>query len=208
MQNDVLPTPDGPEIDDQEAAALETRRRRLAHSTFCDLLAQLLDLVLELDHDLGDHRVVALRAERVDLAVHLLEQEVELAPGQLGVDEQAPELVEVRPQAHALLGAVEPLGQERDLLRDPHRDRPATSPSSGLSRAIMRSCASFGRSGARSSAAASSSLDRRQPGLELAQRARRPRASFICAMFSTTRLEHLLDLAHVLLVVDRRACPT
>ena len=62
------------------------------------LLAQALDARLELDHPVRDLRVVALRADRVGLAPHFLEQEVELAPDRLlgsGICQDFSELIDV-----------------------------------------------------------------------------------------------------------------
>src|SRR5262249_38304805 len=85
------------------------------------LLAQALDLVLHHHHRVGDLDVVGLGADGVGLAVHLLEQEVELAPRQLGAVHQGPELVEVSREPDTLLGAVEAVGHERQLLGDARR---------------------------------------------------------------------------------------
>src|SRR3954468_8877585 len=49
-----------------------------------DLLAHLLELRLRVDDQLGDAQAVGLRSNRVDLAVHLLQQEIELAPARFG----------------------------------------------------------------------------------------------------------------------------
>ncbi len=53
-----------------------------------NLFAQLLEVALEVNHEHGEFFVVGFRAQRVDLAIHLLKQEVELAPmGLLGLEE-------------------------------------------------------------------------------------------------------------------------
>ena len=153
----VLPTPDGPETHDEEArGARSATAPRRAHSTFCTCSRSFSISSLSSITTSAMIDVVALGADRVDLAVHLLQQEVELAPRRLGVGEQPAELVEVRRAAARTPRCSR--GARRGT-RPPARRAPGPPrrrPSSGLSRASMRSCASFGRSGARSSARASS----------------------------------------------------
>src|SRR6266508_1600576 len=95
----VLPAPEG---------ADRMRSSPGARSSFdiLHLLAQPLDLRLRRHHDRGDLGALRLRADGVHLAVHLLDEEVELAPGRLGALEQRPRLGEVAPQAGDLLGDV------------------------------------------------------------------------------------------------------
>ena len=128
-----LPAPDGPESTSRKPPRLEAerdrRRRRCArgcgrircrhaHSTFCTCsrrrsISSFITITAR-----GDLDVVGLGADRVGLAVHLLQQEVELAARQLRPLDQRAELVEVRRQPHALLGAVEAVGHQRHFLRD------------------------------------------------------------------------------------------
>src|SRR5207249_2975898 len=49
------------------------------------LLADLLELRLHSDDLLGHHRVADLRPDGVDLAVHLLQQEIQAPPHRLGL---------------------------------------------------------------------------------------------------------------------------
>src|SRR5438552_947343 len=70
----VLPAPDGAET------MKSSPRRPEPLLDILDLLAHLLELRLRGDHELGHAQTVGLRAHRVDLAVHLLQQKVELAP--------------------------------------------------------------------------------------------------------------------------------
>ena len=57
-----------------------------------DLLAYLLDLSLHVDDYLRDVEVLSLRADSVDLAVHLLNDEVELSAYRVCGIEHIPEL--------------------------------------------------------------------------------------------------------------------
>src|SRR5437016_14597919 len=76
----LLPVPDG-------AETMKSRPR--PSLDILHLLAHLLELRFRRDHELGDSKTVGLRSHRVDLAVHLLQQEVELASARLGsVDER------------------------------------------------------------------------------------------------------------------------
>src|SRR5947199_10527001 len=78
----VLPAPDG-------AETMKSRPRPLLG--ILDLLAHLLELRLRRDHELGHAQAVGFRAHRVDLAIPLLKEEVELAAARLRtVDERAP----------------------------------------------------------------------------------------------------------------------
>src|SRR5205823_361738 len=59
------------------------------------LLAQALQFFLDHHHRVRDLDVVGLRADGIALAVHLLEQEVQLAPRELAAVHQRAELIEV-----------------------------------------------------------------------------------------------------------------
>src|SRR5262245_43655548 len=74
------------------AAALAAGiRARSSSLDILDLLAHLLELRLCRDDQLGDAQAVGFRAHRVHFAVHLLEQEIELAAARLrGPGERAP----------------------------------------------------------------------------------------------------------------------
>src|SRR5262245_10120942 len=83
-----------------------------------NLLAHLLELRLCRDDELRYAKTVGLRAHRVDLAVHLLEQEIELAPARLrAVGERAP-MRDVRAEALHFFADVGPRGHPNDFLRD------------------------------------------------------------------------------------------
>src|SRR3954470_22278252 len=73
-----------------------------------DLLAHLLELRLRRDDQLGYTQAVGLRAHRVHLAIHLLQQEIELAAARLGgVGERGP-VRHVTAEAFELLADVRP----------------------------------------------------------------------------------------------------
>jgi hypothetical protein len=59
-----------------------------------------------------------LRSQRVDLAIHFLEEEVELAAARLGRVRQRAPVLEMAPEPHRLLGHVRTVRVADDLLRD------------------------------------------------------------------------------------------
>src|SRR5687768_3074659 len=87
----VLPVPDG-------AETMNSRPRRCAADgpwsagalaeagllDILDLLAHLFEFGLGVDDQLRDAQAVGLRTDGVDFAVHLLQEEIELAPAGLG----------------------------------------------------------------------------------------------------------------------------
>src|SRR3954470_17596733 len=73
----VLPAPEG-------AETMNSRPREPGLLGILNLLAHFLELGLGRDDDLGDLQPVRLRPHRVDLAVHFLQQEIELAAARLG----------------------------------------------------------------------------------------------------------------------------
>src|SRR5882762_2773333 len=73
----VLPVPDGADtMKSSPRLAGETGARLF---DILHLLAHLLELRLRVDDQLGHAEAVGLGADRVHLAVHLLQQEIELA---------------------------------------------------------------------------------------------------------------------------------
>src|SRR5262247_2432903 len=76
----VFPAPEG-------ADTMNSRPRRPGPVEglldILDLLAHLLELRLRRDHELRHAEAVGFRPHRVHLAVHLLEQKIELAPARL-----------------------------------------------------------------------------------------------------------------------------
>src|SRR5207249_10614431 len=76
------------------------------------LLADLLELRLHSDDLLGHHRVADLRPDGVDLAVHLLQQEIQAPPYRLSLSEERPELVQMAVQAGQLLAPIAAIGNE------------------------------------------------------------------------------------------------
>src|SRR5450432_2878850 len=85
------------------------------------LLAQALELRLALDDEAGDAGVLSLRPDGVELAPHLLDDEVELAPHGARRPHELTQVPEVRLEPNELLADVEPLGHERRLLSDAAR---------------------------------------------------------------------------------------
>src|SRR5262245_9598524 len=82
------------------------------------LLAHALELRLGIDDELRDAHTVGLGADGVDLAVHLLQQEIQLATtGLIALDEHHP-MRQVSPESRDLLGDVGTLCGSDDLLRD------------------------------------------------------------------------------------------
>ena len=65
----------------------------------------------------GHLQTVGLRADGVDLAVHLLQQEIELAPARLGGAGQRRPVREVAAEAGHFFGDVRALRDAHDLLR-------------------------------------------------------------------------------------------
>jgi len=95
--------------------------RRVALIDVGDLLADPLQLGLQLHHLGGDAGVLRLGADGVDLPVDLLDEELQAAPGWGVGTDQRTELVEVAGEPRQLLRHVHALGEERHLLREPRR---------------------------------------------------------------------------------------
>src|SRR5918997_284882 len=101
------------------ASASAVSSRVVGSLNVLHLLAELLDLGLDRERRLLDRRVRRFREHGVGLAVELLQQEVEpLADLGVRVDALA-ELRDVAPQPRQLLRDVAPVGEVRDLLREP-----------------------------------------------------------------------------------------
>src|SRR3990172_1348836 len=100
------------------SAAAGPRSGTLRSLDILHLLAAALELGLELDHEVREVRVRGLGTDRVGFARKLLEQEVEPAAHGLRLLEQRAELREVAAHAHDLLGDVEALRGQGDLLGD------------------------------------------------------------------------------------------
>src|SRR5688572_3854223 len=92
----VLPVPDGAETMNSSPPALSAVEGLF---DILDLLAHPLELRLGVDDELRDAEAVGLGADGVDLAVHLLQQKVQLAPARLGAVHQRRPVREVRPEA-------------------------------------------------------------------------------------------------------------
>src|SRR5688572_3683071 len=85
-----------------------------------DLLAHLLEFGLGVDDQLRDAETVGLRADGVDLAVHLLQQEIELAPARLRALGERHPVRQMGAEPRDLFRDIGPGGGADDLLRD-HR---------------------------------------------------------------------------------------
>src|SRR4029450_9722056 len=83
--------------------------------TVLRLLPHLLDDPLGGERRLTELEVVGLRPDRVDLAIQLLDQEVERTAGRAALVEERRELGEVRGQPRQLLAHVGLLGPDRHL---------------------------------------------------------------------------------------------
>src|SRR5690606_29275675 len=80
------------------------------------LLAHLLDQDLQLDGRARQLLVLRLRAERVRLAVHLLDQEIETPADRLAPLKDLARLGDVAAEPIHLLADIEPLRDEHQLL--------------------------------------------------------------------------------------------
>src|SRR5215831_587833 len=83
-----------------------------------DLLAHLLELGLGGDDELRYAQAVGLRAHRVHFAVHLLQQEVELAAARFGTVGERDPVRDVAAKARHLLADVRARRRPYDFLRD------------------------------------------------------------------------------------------
>ena len=83
-----------------------------------DLLPHLLELRLGVDDQLRDAQAVGLGADGVDLAVHLLEQEIELPAARLRAVGQRVPVHQVAPEPGELFADIRPRRRADDLLRD------------------------------------------------------------------------------------------
>src|SRR5215212_2960366 len=95
----VFPVPDGAEITNR-------RPRRPGSFDILHLLAHLLELGLQRDDRLGHRRTFRLGTDGVHFAIHLLQQEVQLAAAGLGAVRQRPPVFEVAAKPNDLFGDV------------------------------------------------------------------------------------------------------
>src|SRR4051812_22249789 len=102
----VLPVPDGADT---------MNRSPHASLDILDLLAQLLELGLRRDDQLRDADTVGLGPDGVDLAIHLLQQEVQLAAARFRAVAEGVPVHEVRLEAGDLLADVRPRRRAHDL---------------------------------------------------------------------------------------------
>src|SRR6476620_142882 len=115
----VLPAPDG-----EESTSIRPRRPMMSFSSsavmrgsldILHLLAELLDLRLEVQPDDGEGGVVGLGAERVGLARKLLGQEVEAAPDRPALAQQLTRRAHMGPQPVDFLANIGLGGQQYGL---------------------------------------------------------------------------------------------
>src|ERR1043166_9614127 len=108
----VLPAPDGPDTMNNVPSEWKLL-------DILDLLADALDLGFQFYDERSDGRRARFRAHGVDLAQHLLREEVELLPSRLFPLDGALGLFDVMREPGQLLGDVAALRLHDDFLRDP-----------------------------------------------------------------------------------------
>src|SRR5437016_1718743 len=91
----------------------------LASLDVLHLLAELLHLRLLAEHQVRDLAVTRLGAGGIELALELLEQELDPLADRAALAERRGERAQVRFEAYQLLGHVAPLGEHGDLLGHP-----------------------------------------------------------------------------------------
>src|SRR5215212_7781871 len=89
----VLPVPDGA---DTMKSSPRSRAASRASLNILDLLAHLLEFRLRVDDQLRHVQAIGFRTDGVHLAVHLLQQEIELAAARLGAARERIPMREVR----------------------------------------------------------------------------------------------------------------
>src|SRR3954447_140172 len=107
----VFPAPEGPDTMNSVPSGWKLL-------DILDLLADPLDLGFQFYNEAAEHRRARLRAHGVDLAQHLLGEEVELLAGRLLAAEGLLDLIDVMGQPRQLLGDVALFDHQDDLLRD------------------------------------------------------------------------------------------
>src|SRR4051794_25791776 len=108
----VFPAPDGPETMNSVPSGWKLL-------DILDLLADALDLGLQFYDEAADGRGARLRAHGVDLAEHLLREEIELLAGRLAPVDGLVELIDVMFEPRQLLGDVAALDHDHHFLGDP-----------------------------------------------------------------------------------------
>src|SRR5687768_3263468 len=107
----VLPVPEGADTmnsSPRTAGACATRSGRGAAASLdiLHLLAHAFELGFGFDDQLGDVQAIGFGANGVDLAVHLLEQKIELAPARFDRPRQRVPMLQVTAKAGDLLADV------------------------------------------------------------------------------------------------------
>src|SRR4029453_17687186 len=91
--------------------------RPLGSFDILDLFPEPLELGFHLNDEFRNHAAIGLRADRVDLAVHLLKKKVELAPAGLAAAGQIIPMSQVALEPSHLFADVRSLRDAHDLLR-------------------------------------------------------------------------------------------
>src|SRR5438132_1343088 len=100
----------------------------LASLDVLHLLAELLHLRLLTEHQVRDLAVTRLGAGGIELALDLLEQELDPLADRAALAERRGERAQVRFEAYQLLGHVAPVGEHGDLLAHPAATEPGAAP--------------------------------------------------------------------------------
>src|SRR5216683_5308231 len=108
----VFPAPEGPEMMNKVPSGWKLL-------DILHLFAYPLDLGLQFYNEGADAHGARLRADRVDLAQHLLGKEVELLAGGLAGGDRLVHLLHMMREPRQLLGNVALLDHDHDFLRDP-----------------------------------------------------------------------------------------
>src|SRR5258707_9151173 len=94
-------------------------RRRKSSFDILQLLRPPLGFGLEFYDKVRDPQVLRLRSDRIYLAGHLLQKEIEFPPERLVFGQVSAHLLDVARQPPELFRDVRPLEQEHDLLFEP-----------------------------------------------------------------------------------------
>src|SRR6266536_6127394 len=121
----VFPAPEGDDRMSRRKSSIPTRARyaplggadRLSLDIL-HLLPHSLDFCLEFNDRVGDREVLRFGSNRIYLARHLLQKEIEAPPYGLFVADVGAELIEMAPQPYELLRGVRALDEQHQFLFD------------------------------------------------------------------------------------------
>src|SRR5262249_35836782 len=119
----VFPVPDGADTMNSSPRRAGPASRDAPAGALLNVLhlfAHLFELGLRRNDQLGDPQAVRLPAARIDLAVHLLQQEIELAAARLVAVAQDAPMRHVGPEPRDLFADIRSARRADDLLGD-HR---------------------------------------------------------------------------------------